>query len=55
MPIILEPAIRYARDGYPITHILSSRIHEAAADLSQFSTSKNLFLPVEGSPRRATC
>jgi gamma-glutamyltranspeptidase len=45
MPIILEPAIRYARNGYPITHILSSRIHEAAADLSQFPTSKNLFLP----------
>jgi len=45
MPTILEPAIRYARDGYPITHILSSRIQEAAAELSQFPTSKNLFLP----------
>src|SRR3972149_5606269 len=45
MPILLEPAIRYARNGYPITHILSSRIQEAAADLSQFPTSKNLFLP----------
>ena len=45
MPIILEPAIRYARNGYPVTHILSSRIHEAAAELSQFPTSKNLYLP----------
>ena len=51
MPTILEPAIRYARNGYPITHILSSRIHEAAADLSRFPTSKNLFLPGGKAPR----
>jgi len=45
MPTILEPAIRYARNGYPITHILSFKIQEAAADLSRFPSSKNLFLP----------
>jgi len=45
MPAVLEPAIAYARNGYPVTHILSSKIHEATAELSQFPTSKNLFLP----------
>jgi gamma-glutamyltranspeptidase/glutathione hydrolase len=45
MPIILEPAIHYARNGYPITHLLSDRIQEAEPELSRFPTSKNLFLP----------
>ena len=51
MPTILEPAIRYARNGYPITHILSFKIQEAAADLSRFPTSKNLFLARWKSPQ----
>ena len=45
MPTLLEPAIGYARNGYPVTRILSFQIHEAALDLSRFPTSKNLFLP----------
>jgi gamma-glutamyltranspeptidase len=45
MPHLLEPAIGYAREGYPITHIFSFKIHEAAPELSRFPTSKNLFLP----------
>jgi gamma-glutamyltranspeptidase len=51
MPAILEPAIRYARNGYPVTRILSFQIHEAALDLSRFPTSKNLFLPGAKAPR----
>lgn len=45
IPSILEPAIGYARNGYPIGHILSFKIHEAVSELSRFPTSKNLFLP----------
>jgi gamma-glutamyltranspeptidase/glutathione hydrolase len=45
MVFILEPAINYAREGYPVTHIFSCKIHEAALDLSRFPASKNLFLP----------
>jgi gamma-glutamyltranspeptidase len=45
MPHLLAPAIAYAKEGYPITHILSLKIHEAASDLSRFPASKNLFLP----------
>jgi gamma-glutamyltranspeptidase/glutathione hydrolase len=51
MPSILEPAIRYARNGYPVTRILSFQTHEAALDLSRFPTSKNLFLPGAKAPR----
>jgi gamma-glutamyltranspeptidase/glutathione hydrolase len=51
MPAILEPAIRYARNGYPITHIVSFKIQEAAAELSRFPTSKNLFLPGGEAPK----
>jgi gamma-glutamyltranspeptidase len=51
MPAILQPAIRYGRNGYPVTPILSFQIHEAALDLSRFPTSKNLFLPGAKIPR----
>jgi gamma-glutamyltranspeptidase/glutathione hydrolase len=51
IPSILEPAIGYARDGYPIGHILSFKIHEAVGELSRFPTSKNLFLPGGKAPR----
>ncbi len=48
---ILEPAIGYARKGFPISHILSFKIHEASAELSRFADSRKLFLP-EGKPPR---
>jgi gamma-glutamyltranspeptidase/glutathione hydrolase len=51
MPAILEPAIKYGRNGYPVTRILSFQIHEAALELSRFPTSKNLFLPGAKAPR----
>jgi gamma-glutamyltranspeptidase/glutathione hydrolase len=50
MSTILEPAIAYARDGYPISHILSFKIQEAAPELSRFPSSQNLFLPGGKSP-----
>lgn len=50
IPTILEPAIAYARDGYPISHILSFKIQEAAPELSRFPSSQNLFLPGGKSP-----
>lgn len=53
LPMIsnLEPAIKYAKEGYPISHILSFKIQEASADLSQFPRSKALFLPDGKVPR----
>ncbi len=51
IPSILEPAIGYARNGYPIGHILSFKIHEAVSELSRFPTSKTLFLPGGKAPR----
>jgi gamma-glutamyltranspeptidase len=45
MPSILEPAVGYARNGYPVGHILSFKIREATAELSQFPTSQSLYLP----------
>jgi len=46
----VDAAIAYARDGYPISHILSFKIQEAAPELSRFPSSQNLFLPGGKSP-----
>jgi len=51
MPTLLEPAIAYAREGYPISHILSFKIQEAVPELSRFPSSQNLFLPGGKAPR----
>ncbi len=48
---ILEPAIGYARQGFPVSHILSFKIHEAAAELAKFPDSAALFLPGGKPPR----
>jgi len=48
---VLEPAIQYARKGYPISHILSFKIQEAGPDLSRYPSSKGLFLPRGKAPR----
>ena len=51
IPKILETAIGYARKGYPVSHILSFKIHEAAGELSRFPTSQSLYLPGGKAPR----
>ena len=51
MATVLDTAIGYARKGYPISHILSFKIHEAQAELSRFPTSQSLFLPGGKGPR----
>jgi gamma-glutamyltranspeptidase/glutathione hydrolase len=42
----LQPAIHYARDGYPVSERLARWIAETAADLVQDPASAALFLPV---------
>ena len=51
MPAVLEPAIQYARKGYPISHLLSFKIQEAEPELSRYPSSKGLFLPQGKAPR----
>jgi gamma-glutamyltranspeptidase len=51
MNAVLEPAIQYARRGYPISHMLSFKIQEAAPDLSRYPSSKGLYLPGGRAPR----
>jgi gamma-glutamyltranspeptidase/glutathione hydrolase len=51
MNSVLEPAIQYARQGYPISHMLSFKIQEAAPDLSRYPSSKSLYLPSGKAPR----
>jgi gamma-glutamyltranspeptidase/glutathione hydrolase len=51
IPTVLEPAIQYARRGYPISHILSFKIQEAISDLSRYPSSKSLYLPGGNAPR----
>jgi len=55
IPKILETAIGYARKGYPVSHILSFKIHEAAGELSRFPTSRACTFPGEKPPARGTC
>jgi gamma-glutamyltranspeptidase/glutathione hydrolase len=50
MPAVLDPAIQYARKGYPISHILSFKIQEAAAELMRHPFSKSLYLPQGKAP-----
>lgn len=50
-PALLEPAIGYARRGYPVTHKLSYRLYEASGDLSRFPSSRQVFLPGGNVPR----
>ncbi len=45
MAAVFEPAIGYARNGYPVSHMLSFKIQEAAGDLFAFPSSASLFLP----------
>jgi len=51
MAALLETAIAYSRRGYPISHVLSFKTHEAVSELSSYSTSKSLFLPGGKAPR----
>ena len=50
MPAVLDPAIQYARKGYPVSHILSFKIQEAAAELTRHPFSKSLYLPQGKAP-----
>jgi gamma-glutamyltranspeptidase/glutathione hydrolase len=51
LPAVLDPAIQYARKGYPVSHILSFKIQEAAAELARHPFSKSLYLPQGKAPR----
>lgn len=50
---VLGPAVRYARDGFPIERHLAEEIAEAAADLSTDPALARTFLHPGGSPRHA--
>jgi gamma-glutamyltranspeptidase/glutathione hydrolase len=45
LPTVLEPAIRYARQGFRITHYLSTCIAETAPDLALDAEIARVFLP----------
>lgn len=51
LPRLLEPAITYAEDGFPITERLATWFEEAASGLARYLSSARIFLP-EGRPPR---
>ena len=53
MPLasLLEPAIDYALNGFPVTHQLSVAIHSSAGRLNQFPTSASVMMPGGEVPR----
>ncbi|MGE0710723.1 MAG: gamma-glutamyltransferase [Planctomycetota bacterium] len=42
---LVEPAIRYAREGFPVTPQLSATIAARRADLERYDSSRRVFLP----------
>jgi len=53
LAIVMEPAIRYARDGFAVEPHLADEIAEAAPDLRADPLLARTFLQADGSPRRA--
>jgi len=50
---LFRPAVGYARNGFPITHINSLVIHQSAARLRRFPTSAAFMLEAGGKPPAA--
>lgn len=45
---VLQPAIRLAREGYPLSYTQASELNSAAESLSQFDASRGYFLRTDG-------
>jgi gamma-glutamyltranspeptidase len=54
MTTLVETAVGYAREGYPVTHLLSQYIAGAAGELSRFPHSHKLFMPGGKTPAPGT-
>ncbi|MEX1062374.1 MAG: gamma-glutamyltransferase [Balneolaceae bacterium] len=48
LEVVMEPAIRLARDGYPLTYTLAEELNSAAESLSEFDSSKKYFVRENG-------
>ncbi|MEX0593801.1 MAG: gamma-glutamyltransferase, partial [Balneolaceae bacterium] len=50
MPLnqVLQPAIRLAREGYPLSHTQASELNSAAGSLSEFEASREYFVRSDG-------
>ena len=47
---VMEPAIRFARDGFPVNSIVAGQLASAASDASEFEGTRRLYLKPDGSP-----
>jgi gamma-glutamyltranspeptidase / glutathione hydrolase len=50
LEIVMEPAIRLARLGYPLTYTMAQDLNRFSEDLSQFESSRHYFVKEDGEP-----
>lgn len=50
LEVIMEPAIKLAEEGYPLTYTLASELNNAAENLNKFRSSKEYFVKDDESP-----
>lgn len=48
LEIVMEPAIRLAREGYPLSYTQAKELNDAAGTLGEFESSKSYFLRGDG-------
>ncbi len=48
LEIVMEPAIRLAREGYPLSYTMANDLNRFANDLNQFESSRNYFTREDG-------
>lgn len=49
LEVIMEPAIRLAHDGFPLTHSMAQDLNNRVDEFSQFEASKEYFTKADGS------
>ncbi|MCJ7628843.1 MAG: gamma-glutamyltransferase, partial [Longimicrobiales bacterium] len=47
---VMQPAIRYAREGFPVNSIVAGQFASAAEDASEFEGTRKYYLKPDGSP-----
>jgi len=50
LEVVMEPAIRFAREGFPVNSIVAAQFLAAAKDASEFEGTRRYYLKPDGSP-----
>jgi gamma-glutamyltranspeptidase / glutathione hydrolase len=50
LEVVMEPSIRLAREGYPLSYSMANDLNRFSSDLNQFESSRNYFIREDGEP-----